>query len=102
MDGVFPMLVVVGLFLLIVAVVVGIVVLVRRDRSTLSRTHQPRPVADAMTRDSAQPAVSQLTRQAKDARGDLAAKRGPAVASQQAADPEARARAEEELTALRA
>ena len=47
MDGVFPILVVAGLFLLIIAVVIGTVVLVRRDRSADSAPQQPRPATDA-------------------------------------------------------
>ena len=47
MDGVFPILVVAGLFLLIIAVVIGtIVAFMRRDRSAKSVQQQPHPGSD--------------------------------------------------------
>jgi ribonuclease Y len=98
LDGVLPVLVVAGLFLLIVAVVIGTVVLARRDRSAVSRSHQPPPATDATDR-SSEASASQPTGQADDGRGTLSATddlQGGVT------DRSAHARAVEELATLRA
>jgi ribonucrease Y len=86
LDGVFPMLVVAGLFLLIVAVVMGTVVVVRRDRSA---------------RSSEAPA-SQPIGQADEETGALAGEGRAAALEPDTTDRSVQALAEEELATLRA
>ena len=58
-DGVFPALVVAGLFLLVLAVVIGTVVIARRGRPTSSQSQRPPLTSNAAVTRSHQTSASQ-------------------------------------------
>ena len=99
LDGVLPALLVAGLFLLIIAVVIGTVVIARRDRVGIARSDQPPLASDGTADRSSQAQASQRTGQADEGIGTLAA---TADLRPEATSHSARAGAEEELATLRA
>ena len=102
LDGVFPTLVVAGLFLLVIVVVIGTVVVARRGRSALSRPHRPPKDSDAVAGPSHEAPSSKPIGHAADRTETSAGERGAAGPGSRAADRQARARAEQELATLRA
>jgi ribonuclease Y len=101
-DGVFPILVVTGLLLLIIAVVIGTVVLVRRDRSANSAPQQPRPATDAGAAEPQEVPASRPIGQTDETPDALVGELGAARPQPQTTDRSAQARAEQELATLRA
>ncbi|HEV2927821.1 MAG TPA: ribonuclease Y [Propionibacteriaceae bacterium] len=101
MDGVFPTLVVAGLFLLIITVIVATTVMVRRDRSAISRSRQSTPPTDAVASHAPQAAASQPAGQAESKTEAVADELSEGTPVPRSTDQKAQARAEEELVTLR-
>ncbi len=98
LDGVFPILIVAGIFLLIAAVVIGTLIIARRDRSAGPVTHDPAASEASSRPPAAQPAGSADRSQAP------AAEARPLEATDLSgtADRSAQTRAAEELATLQA
>jgi ribonuclease Y len=99
LDGVFPILIVSGLFLLVVAVLVGIVVLVRRDRAAVARSATTVELPASAAQSSRTPAVKPGALTGNGAEAQI---EKPEAAANPVPDRSAQAHAEQELATLRA